>query len=287
MQRKTIEKTIKAKLNEWLESIKDEKLRKDVKKNILLSGGSIASMFLNADISDYDVYIQDMDVLKRLTEYYVKGHEDIQILDGREQEKLMKDTGGGHRVIVENLHEDQIKLFFDGYAPGLKVESEEEEIYTPVYFSPNAISLHGQIQVVIRFNGDNEKIHSTFDFVHATNYFTFEDGLVTNIAALESLLSKQLKYQGSLYPLTSIIRMKKFIKRGWNISAGEMLKIMFQISELDLKNPNVLEEQLIGVDVAYFSLLIQALRNVSDKKITSMLINDMIDKVFNEIEGEV
>ena len=76
--------------------------------------------------------------------------------------------------------------------------------------------------------------------------------------------------------------MKKFIKRGWNISAGEMLKIMFQISELDLKNPNVLEEQLIGVDVAYFSLLIQALRNVSDKKITSMLINDMIDKVFNE-----
>jgi hypothetical protein len=52
------------------------------------------------------------------------------------------------------------------------------------------------------------------------------------------------------------------LKRGWNISAGEMLKVMFQISELDLKNPDVLEEQLIGVDVAYFSALINILRNV-------------------------
>lgn len=39
-----------------------------------------------------------------------------------------------------------------------------------------------------------------------------------------------------------------------------MLKMMFQISEFDLKNPDVFEEQLIGVDVAYFSALIEALR---------------------------
>lgn len=156
-----------------------------------------------------------------------------------------------------------------------------------MYFSPNAISLSNDLQIVVRFNGDNEKIHKTFDFVHATNYYTFKNGLVTNKSALESLITKQLRYQGSMYPLTSIIRMKKFILRGWNISAGEILKIMFQISELDLKDMNVLEEQLIGVDVAYFSSLVQILRGVDSEKLSSSYINKIIDKVFNSIDNEI
>jgi hypothetical protein len=44
--------------------------------------------------------------------------------------------------------------------------------------------------------------------------------------------------------------MKKFIQRGWTVN-GRNLKMLFQVSELDLKNIEVLEEQ-IGVDVAYF-----------------------------------
>jgi len=152
--------------------------------------------------------------------------------------------------------------------------------YVPLFFSPNAISLSNNIQIVLRFHGTAEEIHKTFDYIHATNYFTFKEGLVTNKEALESLLTKQLKYQGSLYPLTSILRMKKFIKRGWNINAGEILKIMFQISELDLKDPNILEDQLIGVDIAYFSTLIAILRNVTNE-ITSPYLNEIIDKVFD------
>jgi hypothetical protein len=131
-----------------------------------------------------------------------------------------------------------------------------------------------------------EEIHKTYDFVHATNYFTFKEGVVTNIAALESILTKQLKYNGSLYPVTSIIRAKKFIKRGFNIGAGEMLKIMFQISQLDLSNPDVLEEQIIGIDVAYFSTLIEILRNKIDTdtsfKLNADYINMLIDKVFSD-----
>ena len=122
--------------------------------------------------------------------------------------------------------------------------------------------------------------------MHATSYFTFKDGLVTNIAALESILTRTLKYQGSYYPVTSIIRAKKFIKRGFNIGAGELLKIMFQISQLDLSNPDVLEEQLIGVDVAYFEILIKALRGKfsSDEefKLNTKYFNKLVDKIFNE-----
>lgn len=165
---------------------------------------------------------------------------------------------------------------------GVRFEQQEEKIYQPVFFSQNAISLSDQIQIVLRFSGNAEEIHKNYDFIHATNYYTPESGLVTNIDALECLLSKELRYQGSLYPLTSIIRMKKFILRGWSINAGEILKIMFQISELNLRGIDTLEQQLIGVDVAYFSKLIEVLRGVKHQSITGQYLNTLIDKIFQD-----
>ena len=300
MQIKTIEKKIVSKLNQWLETITDENLRKEVKNNLLVSGGSIASMLMGADVNDYDVYIKDMDVLKSLAKYYLKGFQDkIWIADGRERSQLMEEynvvekedkgefDNSYHSVSIRNLKPDQIKLMFKEKNGGMRVNEEKEDCnFDPKFFSPNAISLSDDVQIVLRFWGDDQKIHETFDFVHATNYFTFGNGLVTNIPALESILTRTLKYQGSHYPVTSIIRAKKFIKRGFNIGAGELLKIMFQISQLDLTDPDILEEQLIGVDVAYFELLIDALRSKysadRDFKLDSSYFNRLIDKIFNE-----
>ena len=94
-------------------------------------------------------------------------------------------------------------------------------------------------------------------------------------------------YQGSRYPVTSIIRMKKFLKRGWNISAGEILKICMQISELNLHDVEVLEDQLIGVDVAYFSTLISAISNIKDtSKVNAEYISSIIDNIFKNTPME-
>ena len=297
MQKKTITATIMKKMTEWLATITDEKLRSDVKENLLVSGGSVCSMFLNVKVNDYDVYIKSQSVLMRLVQYYSKMYG-IKILNGDERARYIKEleknynediTGinNAYAISVRNLKPGQIKLFMESSKGGLKVNesaTEEEKLkFIPLFFSPNAISLSNDIQIVCRFHGDAEAIHKTFDFIHATNYFTFETGLVTNLEAIESILTRQLRYQGSMYPLTSIIRMKKFLKRDWNINAGEILKIMFQISELDLTNPDVLEEQLIGVDVAYFEKLTEILRGIEDKtKVTSGYLNTIIDKVFNE-----
>jgi hypothetical protein len=291
MQVKTIKKVISNKLNEWLETIEDAKLREKVKANILVSGGSITSLFLNEPVNDYDIYIQNMDVLIELAKYYVPND----VLDGRKKEEYIKanfeqlghafNENSENSVRLKTLKSNQVKLNIPSI--GLKMVLIPEKKYQVAFLSQNAISLTDDLQIVLRFNGNNQEIHKTFDYIHATNFFTFKDGLVTNVDALQCILSKTLKYQGSLYPITSIVRMKKFINRGWNISAGEMLKIMFQISELDLKNPKILEEQLIGVDIAYFSILIEALRNVDSKKITSAYINTLIDKIFNEYDEDI
>ena len=302
MQIKTIKKTIESKLNNWLETITDEHLRKELKNEILVSGGSITSMLLNEDVNDFDIYIKSKETLVKVVQYYIKTSGlPIECLKGWEKEILLKPYNEGileyeedyknkFIVAVENMKDNQVKIF-TGVSGGLicNENATDEDLlkYIPVYFSPNAISLSNKIQIVVRFHGDATQIHKTFDFVHATNYFTFGDGLVTNIAALQSIITKQLAYQGSLYPLTSIIRMKKFIKRNWNINAGEMLKCMFQISQLDLTDINVLEDQLIGVDVAYFETLINILRNSKKETITTEYLCAIIDKVFNETEDVI
>lgn len=299
MQGKTIARNIKMKMEEWISSIDDKDLRKDVRNNLLVSWGSITSMFLNEDVNDYDVYIKDMDVLIRLCEYYCSPHC-FKVLDGRKKEEYLseldrwdfedQDEDLSQEIIFHrNLKGDQVKLLvWSAWAEVCHEWDTDIELpkYRLLFLSPNAISLSDDIQIVCRFHWGNEAIHKTFDFVHATNYYTFEDGLVTNKEAVESILTKQLKYQGSLYPLTSVIRMKKFIKRWWNISAWEMLKTMFQISELDLKDPNILEDQLIGVDIAYFSALIDTLRGKKDWEVSSEYLNKMIDKVFNDTDED-
>jgi hypothetical protein len=77
--------------------------------------------------------------------------------------------------------------------------------------------------------------------------------------------------------------MRKFIKRGWEINAGDIVKILFQVSELDLQNVDILEEQLIGVDVTYFHDLIAILKQ-ENEKLTSKKLNEIIDKVFNSAD---
>lgn len=302
MQIKTISKIIKTKLNSWLNSITDEELKKELKDNILVSGGSITSLFLNEPVNDYDIYVKTTDLAEKIAKYYSKNYPEIKVFRGDHKEKYYQDTelhkeinpfsSGVTGSFFRNLKPDQVKLWFNKEI-GYKTEHKDVglEKYIPLYFSPNAISLSDKVQIVLRFTGNNEQIHKTFDFVHATNYFTFEEGLVTNKKALESILTKQLLYQGSFYPLTSIIRTKKFIKRHWNINAGEYLKIMFQISNLNLTNVDVLEDQLVGVDVAYFQLLINILRKKVEKEPnwvpTYEYIFTIIDKVFQETENEL
>lgn len=306
MQIKTIRKNIRDKMNDWLSSIDNQDLVKNLKNDIIVTGGCIVSLFFNEKVNDYDVYIRTRSTLMELIKYYTKDlGTDVVILNGEEKQQYLKEyedkfgyienekRSNSYKIAIDNLKEDQIKLFFNS-APGYKADIPENNgketpegapKYRLSYLSPNAISLTDDVQIVIRFWGEPDEIHKNYDFAHATNYFTFSKGLVTNNEALESLLTKQLIYKGSLYPVTSIIRVKKFVARNWKINAGEMLKMMFQVSELDLSNHHVLEEQLIGVDVAYFAQLINAIRTLK-VPLDATVLGVLIDRIFNNDEED-
>lgn len=308
-KRKGIIKQLNEKLSAWVDSIEDEDVKKAVRKNTIITGGSIASMLLGEPVNDYDVYFKDKETTKLVAEYYVKKYNDSNSINTAEgvtpyqpfvkQETMTNCKGEDEeRVLIyiksagvagsSDAEYDYFESREDGAAEEyvesvIPNETKETDLYKPVFLSQNAITLSGKMQIIIRFYGEPDKIHSNYDFVHAMNYYDYSSGhLELKLEALESLMSRTLVYKGSLYPICSIWRAKKFINRGWRISAGQLLKIMWQISELNLKDYNVVKEQLIGVDATYLHQLIEALKDVDMESVDSTYIGVLIDRIFGD-----
>ena len=81
MKRRNIQRVIREKLNNYLASITDPVLVDKMKKDILVTGGSIASMLLNEEIKDYDVYFRTRETTLAVAEYYCKIARDEKIAD--------------------------------------------------------------------------------------------------------------------------------------------------------------------------------------------------------------
>jgi len=299
MKRKTILKLINRKINDWLLSIEDKELRSLIKDNIVLTGGAFASMLLNEKVKDYDIYFKDRQVVIKVAEYYLNKYRSthpkftgFMVYDRMEEEypfRMKHYSKDRIAIFIDRGVESEEKIDHDteDVLEDLPEENTEKEKYRPIFFSTNAITLSNGIQITIRFYGNPDEIHETYDYVHCTNYWTsWNNELVLQPKALESIITKTLTYTGSKYPLCSVLRMRKFIRRGWQINAGQVLKMLFQVSLLDLKDIRVLEDQLVGVDTAYFNSLIEALQ--SDYKINSNFVLDesylstIIDRIFGD-----
>ena len=283
MNDKTIKGILSRKFDEFVESIEDEQVRESVSKNSIITGGSIASMLLGEKVNDYDIYFTNKETVLLVCKYYLKWFQEKLSgfwIDGTE----VQDKDG--RIKIHIPSSGVLSVFGDLINPDEEQEEEENDErkkYVPVFITSNAITLSGKVQLVIRFYGNAEEIHKNYDFVHCTNYWTSKGSeLCLNNQALRSLLSKNLVYQGSLYPICSLFRIRKFIQRGWKCNAGQILKACLQVAELDLTDINVLDEQLIGVDTTYFQQIIRILRTQKekDKNITSSYIYELVNRMF-------
>lgn len=108
--------------------------------------------------------------------------------------------------------------------------------------------------------------------------------LVLPQKSLEAILTKELIYTGSKYPLASIFRAKKFIQRGWTINAGQYLKMAMQLNEMNLLDVETLNDQLTRVDFAYFRSLIHIIERKKEKeedfKLSTPYVIEVIDRIF-------
>jgi hypothetical protein len=266
MNKKQIKKTLSKKLKDWIETIDNNELKIAIQNSVFVAGGAIASLLTGEEPKDFDVYFDDLSVAARVARYYadIVNKKGINVVIKTNNEKAS----------VENYI--QSKGYFE------YIKNDEKNDFPVAVITSTAIGLFNGIQIITKFVGKPDEIVGNFDFIHTKNcYKLSNDGLVLDKDALVSLLTKELKYTGSKYPVSSMIRTRKFIKRGWNINAGEYLKMMFDINSLDLKDRDILREQLIGVDMSYFSALIERLQTTDKKEITGSYICELIDEIFD------
>jgi hypothetical protein len=280
MKKKTIELTIKAKINAWKKTIIDysktdkslnhyAKLADGIEKYYIVTGGSIVSMLLQEEPNDFDVYFSNAEFCKELAEYYVS--------------KLSETDKDNVYVKIDEKDPTRVRTFIRSNGILRAKKKPDKGTYLPIAITDNAVTLSDGIQFITRFTGSPEEIHKNFDFAHVKSYMTSK-GLVLDTFAMQCILTKELKYIGSRYPLSSIIRTRKFIKRGWTCGASEYLKMIYDVSNLDLNSVEVLKDQLIGVDVLHFNALISKLKAnpiPEDPKIFRPYLFDLINDIFD------
>ncbi len=294
MVEKSIKKALNAKLKKWIESIDDVDIKRIVKENSIITGGALVSMLTGEEVNDYDVYFRTKFACRTVAEYYVKKFKEQH--ETRRSITVEEDNDGRIKVFVrsDGVAGDEDAMISDETEPNVAYEDVEAATsddaptdkpkYRPLWLSTNAITLSDKIQIVVRFYGEPDQIHENYDFVHCTCYWTsWDDNLVLPARALTAILNKELYYMGSKYPLCSIIRSRKFIKRGWNINAGQYLKMCLQLNELDLKDIKVFEDQLVGVDSAYFSAAIAKIKEKQEQDPTYQIDNTYLFEIINKI----
>ena len=279
--------------------------QRSVRDNVIVTGGCFTSMVMGEIPNDIDLYVKhNSTAIKVITFYLNKMKIDGNLQETRHVHQIeAKETNEGVWITIrsqgvtseqidnseyeyfEMQPEEAADLFFAEYRKNVsKKLLEDGNSYNVAFMTSNAISLTGGIQLITRFTGEVEEIHSNFDFIHATNYWTWKEGVVFNTEALQATLEKRLYYFGSKFPVATLFRVRKFVERGWRINAGELLKIAYDISHLDLDNVNVLREQSIGMDSAYFNEVIAILSKRSDKKIDRTYLFNAIEIAFNMID---
>lgn len=316
LKSKTIKSILRNKVNAWLDSIENEALREKCQREAIVTGGSITSMLLGEEVNDFDIYFRTKETVKAVADYYVK-----QFLENRKAQggvpvniwvEELKDSQGKDRIRIVvkssgvaskdqeldyqyfemsgNDHDagEYVGEAFDALSDVKDIADEakdavagEGDKYTAAFLSTNAINLRGKMQLILRFYGEPDEIHESYDFIHCMNYW--ESGtknLTLRPEALEALLSRTLVYAGSQYPLCSVIRTRKFIKRGWRINAGQYLKMAMQLSKLDMTDHVTLEEQLTGVDAAYFAEVISKIKDRNPEKVDAAYLTEIIDRMF-------
>ena len=72
MNSKNIKRHLKAKLKDWIAHIENDKVKKIVEENTIITGGAIVSLLTGETVHDYDVYFRTKEACIEVAKYYVE-----------------------------------------------------------------------------------------------------------------------------------------------------------------------------------------------------------------------
>lgn len=197
---------------EFLVNSLPEELREEFEEKSFIAGGAVYSLFNDQKPMDYDFFLTDMEIVKKVREHFSKE------LDCNE------DIG----FILGKIEDNQIVI------------------------TKNAITVKDRTttyQIITRWVGHPEQVVLEFDFLH--NMFYYYQDEISTLSKWKYLDDNMLRFNTYRVRdvANCLIRVNKFSKRGFDIENSEIAKILLKLnevgfSEADLevlnknKNPN-------------------------------------------------
>jgi hypothetical protein len=208
------------KIRSNLEKIMPGFIRVLADHQVLLAGGAIGSIMREETPADYDFYIQDGKILSDLlrNDCFIQGRIDA--------------------PWFKEVYKSDSAITYTSSITGSRIQI----IYNPKIIG-NVFDIINKFDFTICMCAYN---FANLSFYCAKNYLTDN-------------ISKRLVFNiNTPYPISSLYRLQKYIKKGYKFSGIDSVKMALTINSLHIKTINDLKDQLQGVDTL-------ALKDLTDK----------------------
>lgn len=221
----------------------------EIKNELFITGGAITSLILDEEVNDYDIYFKNYKMCVEMMNLYAHSY----FLD---------------KIVTYQVEGNELTIKKDGSYYDEIVECATE----------NAISFSNKVQLIIKYYGNPKDVCSKFDFKHSKAYYDYlTDEIYIDDDILECIKSRKLVYVQSQFPLNALLRANKFIKRGWKLDNGEIVKICFDLNKFDLSVPEILKQQLGGISGSYLNQVVDSLGTDNEE-----INRDKLFKLLND-----
>lgn len=205
-------------------------------------------------------------------------------------------AGGALTSVFSNKQINDLDLFFykeEDFklmeADFVKRRLEGEKIIITAE-TDNAVSYvvnEVRVQLIKKVFGAPKEIIKQFDFTICmaaydpqTETIIMDDNFLYHLAQRTLYLNTELKY-----PIATLWRVKKYLKRDFSLPAIEIIKLALIINNLKIETFGQLKEQLEGIDTYFLRELTDALINKENEVFDFKEALEFMDKILSEKMG--
>lgn len=203
-------------------------------------------------------------------------------------------AGGAITSVFSNAKINDFDIYTKTHEDNKKLIAYFNTLQTIPIISPNAISYRTEgatYQIITKesFIGNPNTVIDNFDYTICMGAYDIrKDNFVLHKNFLLDLSKRMLCFnENAPYPLCSLFRLRKFMKRGFSISGSEIIKLGLSVNNLKITNYKELREHLLGIDTLFLKDLTDTLLEKKETAYDFHLflheIDMHIDKYYSSI----
>jgi hypothetical protein len=190
-------------------------------------------------------------------------------------------AGGAVRSVFSSDHVADLDVFFDTRTDFDNcIAALDDGEHSPTFTFTDSAATHisngtdaadiprMRYQLICAEFGTPKQIIQKFDFTMCMGAFDVATGeFILDELFLKHVAQKRLCYNSNgVYPICSLWRAAKFIKRGWRLPGIEAIKLALAINNLGMKDYKDLRTQLMGIDTIFLAELTDSLKHKAEAR---------------------